>query len=133
MTVVPAHLDHITLSTPDLAAAGAFYDAALGALGLTRVIELVDEEEDEAEVEAIAWGGDDTAAVWLVSGAAAGTVHLRFVTASRDEVEAFHRAGLAAGGTNASAPRRWPIYRRGEFNAVLRDPDGNSVEAVSPE
>ena len=49
------------------------------------------------------------------------------------EVEAFHAAGLAAGGTNASAPRRWPIYRRGEFNAVLRDPDGNAVEAVSPE
>ncbi|MGN6609534.1 MAG: VOC family protein [Jatrophihabitans sp.] len=130
---MPARLDHVTLSTPDLTAAAAFYDAALGALGLTRVIELVDEEEDAPDVEAIAWGVDDSAALWLVTGPPASGVHLRFIAASREDVEAFHAAGLAAGGTTASAPRRWPIYRRGEFNAVLRDPDGNSVEAVSPE
>jgi catechol 2,3-dioxygenase-like lactoylglutathione lyase family enzyme len=130
---VPARFDHVTLSTPDLGAAVAFYDATLGALGLSRVIELVDEEEDDAEIEAVAWGSDETAAVWVVAGPPTSNVHLRFAAASRAEVEAFHAAGLAAGGTSGSAPRRWPIYRRGEFNAVLRDPGGNSVEAVSTE
>jgi hypothetical protein len=41
--------------------------------------------------------------------------------------------GAAAGGGTHAAPRRWPIYRRGEFNAILRDPQGNLVEAVAPE
>jgi catechol 2,3-dioxygenase-like lactoylglutathione lyase family enzyme len=32
-------LDHVTITAADLPASLAFYDAALGALGLTRVVE----------------------------------------------------------------------------------------------
>jgi hypothetical protein len=48
-------------------------------------------------------------------------------------VEAFYAAGAAAGGRPHDAPRRWAIFRRGEFNAVVADPDGNRIEAVSGE
>jgi catechol 2,3-dioxygenase-like lactoylglutathione lyase family enzyme len=128
-------LDSLTVTSSDFAAALAFYDAALGALGLVRVSELVDEEEDGAELEAVAWGRADSAGlVWLVSGSERTTgLHLRFSAESRGQVETFHDAAVAAGGTTFTAPRRWPLYRRGEFNAIVADPAGNLVEAVGAE
>ncbi len=131
----PGPLDHLTVTTDDLPAGAAFYDAALGALGLVRLDELVDEEEDEPQLEAIGWGpADGTSVLWLVRGSVPTTgLHVRLRAASRTHVEAFHTAGLAAGGTGFAAPRRWAVYRRGDFNAIVRDPFGNLVEAVSAE
>lgn len=128
-------LDSLTVTAPDLAPVLAFYDAALGALGLVRVDELVDEEEDEPALEAVGWGAPDgTSQLWVVAGAVPTTgLHLRFRAHSRSEVETFHTAAVRAGGVTFTAPRRWPIYRRGEFNAIVRDPLGNLVEAVAPE
>jgi catechol 2,3-dioxygenase-like lactoylglutathione lyase family enzyme len=132
---VPARLDHATVCASDFTASLAFYDAALGALGLVRGAEYGDEEEEDAGIEAAAWGlPDGPAVVWLVSGATPTRGgHLSLRAESRAEVEAFHAAGLRAGGRSHDAPRRWAIFRRGEFNAVLADPDGNRVEAVAAE
>jgi catechol 2,3-dioxygenase-like lactoylglutathione lyase family enzyme len=97
-------LEHLTITASDLVAALAFYDAALGALGLVRLDELVDEEEDDAPVEAAAWGSRDGQRVlWVVTS------------------------------WNRSTPRRWTIYRRGEYGATVVDPDGNLIEAVTDE
>lgn len=125
----------VTITAADFATALDFYDAALGALGLDRLDELVDEEEDQPVVEAAAWGRPDgTSVLWVVTGPIPTTgLHLRLQADSRRQVETFHQAGVAAGGATHAAPRRWPIYRRGEFNAILRDPQGNLIEAVGPE
>ena len=132
-----ATLDHVTVTVAavDFVARLAFYDAALGALGLTRVAELVDEEEDEPALEAVGWGSADGIGVfWLVTGErpTAG-LHVRLRTESRAQVETFHAAAVDAGGSDHAAPRRWVLYRRGEFNAIVRDPAGNLLEAVAPE
>ena len=137
-------IDHVTITVADLARSAAFYDAALGALGLRRTVELGDEEEDDAAVEAIAWGEPERgepergeperAAVWLVAGARPTSgLHVCLRARTRADVEAFHAAALAAGGRSHDAPRRWPIFRAGEFNAIVLDPDGNLIEAVAPE
>jgi len=128
-------LDSLTLTAPDLPVVAAFYDAALGALGWVRVDELVDEEEDDADVEAVGWGpAGGTSRVWVVAGPAATSgLHLRLRTDSRAEVETFHGVAVGAGGVTFAAPRRWPIYRTGEFNAIVRDPLGNLLEVVAPE
>jgi catechol 2,3-dioxygenase-like lactoylglutathione lyase family enzyme len=128
-------LDSVTVTAGEFDPVRAFYEAALGALGLVRLDELVDEEEDEPAVEAVAWGpAGGRSVVWVVAGAVPTTgLHLRLAAGSRAQVETFHAAGVAAGGVTYAAPRRWPIYRRGEFNAILRDPQGNLVEAVAPE
>ena len=130
-----AHLDHVTVTASDFAASLAFYDAVLGALGLERIAEHVDEEEDEAAVEAAGWGVDGGSPVlWLVAGPnATRGLHVRLAAKSRVEVEAFHRAGVGAGGAEHAGPRRWVLYRPGEFNAIVADPDGNLIEAVAPE
>jgi catechol 2,3-dioxygenase-like lactoylglutathione lyase family enzyme len=127
-------LDHVTISASDFAASLAFYDAALGALGLDRVVELGDEEEEDADVEAAAWGTGDRAVVWLVAGPIPTSgVHLCLRADSPAAVETFHRAALAAGGRSHDAPRRWAIFRTGQFNAIVLDPDGNLIEAVAGE
>jgi catechol 2,3-dioxygenase-like lactoylglutathione lyase family enzyme len=130
-----AQLDHVTVTASDFAASLAFYDAALGALGLERVAEHVDEEEDGAAVEAAGWAGDGREPVlWLVAGPVPTRgAHVRLAANSRAEVEAFHRAGVRAGGTEHAGPRRWVLYRAGEFNAIVADPDGNLIEAVAAE
>jgi catechol 2,3-dioxygenase-like lactoylglutathione lyase family enzyme len=129
-----AGLGDVTITAADFERSAAFYDAALGALGLERVIELGDEEEDDAPAEAIGWGRDAQAVLWRVAGRP-GTrgVHVRLRANGPGDVERFYRSGLAAGGRGHDAPRRWAIYRAGEFNAILLDPDGNLLEAVAPE
>jgi len=134
MALVPSPLDHVTLVASDLPASLAFYDAVLGELGLERAVDLLDEEDDEP-VEAAGWGRPGApASLWVVTGArpSAG-VHLAFAAADAATVERFHAAALAHGGTSHDAPRRWPLYRRGTFNAIVADPDGNLVEAIAPE
>ena len=132
---VPANLNHTTICASDFAASLAFYDAALGALGLVRAAEFGDEEEEHAAVEAAGWGPADAAPlVWLVAAQPPTRgAHLALRAGSRAEVEAFYAAALQAGGRAYNAPRRWAIFRRGEFNAVVGDPDGNRLEAVAAE
>ncbi|GAB2464580.1 VOC family protein [Jatrophihabitans fulvus] len=128
-------LDSVTVAASDVAASIAFYDAVLEPLGLVRSHELVDEEEEDPALEAAGWGPPGRpAVVWVVAGAPTTVgVHVRLRTADRIDVEDFHAAALTHGGTEHAAPRRWTPYRRGEFSAVVRDPDGNLVEAVAPE
>ncbi|PZS20632.1 MAG: glyoxalase/bleomycin resistance/extradiol dioxygenase family protein [Pseudonocardiales bacterium] len=132
---VPASLSHATISASDFARSLVFYDAALGALGLVRAAEYGDEEEAQASVEAAGWGPSDAEPLlWLVAaGAATHGAHLSLRAGTRAEVEAFYAAALGAGGQAHDAPRRWAIFRRGDFNAVVGDPDGNRIEAVAAE
>jgi catechol 2,3-dioxygenase-like lactoylglutathione lyase family enzyme len=128
-------LDHVTVTVADLERSLAFYDAALAPLGAVRVSELVDEEEDESAVEAAGYAApEEPARIWVVRGSTPTSgLHLRLHAPDREAVQAFHAAAVAAGGATFGPPRRWPIYRRGEFNAMVRDPDGNLIEVVAPE
>jgi catechol 2,3-dioxygenase-like lactoylglutathione lyase family enzyme len=127
-------VDHVTVTASDLPASARFYDAALGALGLDRVAEFGDEQDADPAVETVAWGAGDDVVLWLVVGPVPTSgAHLCLRARTRAQVERFHAQAVAAGGTSHDAPRRWAIYRRGEFNAIVRDPDGNLVEAVAAE
>jgi catechol 2,3-dioxygenase-like lactoylglutathione lyase family enzyme len=132
----PARLDHVTIAAADLDASLRLYDAALAALGLQRQHELRDEEEDDAAVDAVGYGGADGGALlWLVAAGASPTrsVHVSLRAGSRAAVQRFHDAAVAAGAASHDAPRRWPLYRRGDYNAIVQDPDGNLIEAVADE
>ncbi|MEV4419671.1 VOC family protein [Patulibacter sp. NPDC049589] len=56
-------------------------------------------------------------------------LHLAFSVDSRDHVDAFWRAGVAAGAPDDGGPGPRD-YTPSYYGAFLRDPDGNSVEAV---
>ena len=126
---------HVTLVPSNLEASLAFYDGALAGAGLHRHSDFPDEEESGSPVEAVAYSeGDGEPVLWIVAGKIVSTgTHIAFAAASRVEVERFWVDGLAAGGSPRQAPRAWELYRRGYFGAILADPDGNLVEAVTVE
>ena len=66
-----------------------------------------------------------------------GPIHIAFVAESREEVDAFHRAGTEAGYSDNGAPDVREHYSSKEagryYAAFLLDPDGNNVEAVRRE
>lgn len=58
-------------------------------------------------------------------------VHVALRAASREMVDAFHAAALAAGGASDGVPGPRPQHGDGYYAAYIRDPDGNRVEAVT--
>jgi len=126
-------LDHIGFRVRDLAAARRFYDAAMAALGLavadnTATSFLIG--RSAAEPAPFIWIGTDMPAFWGAQHRiAASPIHVAFSAASREAVDAFHRAALAAGGTDNGAPGpRGPAAMR-YYAAFVLDPDGNNIEA----
>jgi lactoylglutathione lyase len=115
-------VDHLQLVVPELERSKRFYVAILQALG-------------------IPLGGEGPGYFWAdelfvsdlhspaATGVATGRVHLALQANDRESVERFHRAGLAAGGSDHGAPGERP-YHPGYYAAFLLDPDGNNIEAV---
>jgi catechol 2,3-dioxygenase-like lactoylglutathione lyase family enzyme len=114
-------LDHIGLTVTDLARSKAFYGQALAPLGYSVIMSF-----DDAAGLGVAPKPD----FWIGAGTPGGTVHVAFAARTRAEVDAFHRAALAAGGRNNGAPGLRPHYHPNYYGAFVLDPDGHNVEAV---
>lgn len=119
-------LHHISFGVRDLALSGAFYDAALGALGFRRVCE--DDDiigygvEDDKDLLCLKLRPDATP-----PGAG---FHMAFAAPSRAAVDAFHAAALRIGGGDNGAPGLREDYGDHYYAAFLIDPDGHRIEAV---
>ncbi len=76
------------------------------------------------------WVGTTEPAFWTSAHETSRSpIHLAFKATSREVVDAFHRAALAAGGTDNGAPGpRGPAEMK-YYAAFVLDPDGNNVEA----
>ncbi len=110
-------IDHVHLRAANLEATKRFYRAALAALGFSDFREGPD------------WFAIDELWVDRADGPVS-RVHLAFQAQSREHVDAFHAAALAAGGRDNGGPGLRPQYHPGYYGAFFRDPDGNNVEAV---
>jgi len=115
-------IDHIQLVVRDLGASRAFYEAILDTLG----VPIGGEADDYFWADELFVSSADSQAAL---GKLTGRHHLAFQAADRATVEAFHKAGLANGGTDNGAPGERP-YHPGYYAAFLLDPDGNNIEAV---
>ena len=62
---------------------------------------------------------------------AANGVHVAFLAASPQQVQAFHAAALAAGGTDDGAPGPRPHYGPQYWGCFVRDLDGHKIEAMA--
>ena len=60
-------------------------------------------------------------------------LHIAFVARTREQVDAFHRAALAAGGQDNGAPGLRPTYHPNYYAAFVIGPDGHNVEMVCHE
>jgi len=122
-------LDHFGFVVRDIAAARRFYEAALGALGL-----VVIEDHKTAFIMArspteripFVFIGQGRPSFWApMSEPGVSPAHYAFAAKDRAMVDAFHAAGLAAGGRDNGAPGP----RRGGYSAFLLDADNNNIEA----
>ena len=116
-------IDHVHLVVADLAASRRFYEAVLGALE----IPIGGSGEDHLWADELFISSADSPAA---SGELTGRHHLAFQARDRAAVDAFHKAGLAAGGRDNGAPGERARYHPGYYAAFLLDPDGNNIEAV---
>ncbi len=119
---------HVMLGTDDIAASKAFYDATIVALGGKP-----GREDDRGRVMYVKDGG-----IFLLTKpidgepachANGGT--LGFAASSPEQADAWHAAGLAAGGTaieDAPGVREAPFGKL--YLAYLRDPAGNKICAM---
>jgi catechol 2,3-dioxygenase-like lactoylglutathione lyase family enzyme len=113
--------DHVKLTVSDPEASKAFYRTVLAALEIPPLW------EDER-------GGQYANLVVVASDEPNTPIHIGFVARTREEVDAFHAAGLAAGYRDNGSPGVREQYSSEAgglyYAAFLLDPDGNNIEAV---
>lgn len=120
-------IDHVSIGVSDLESSTAFYEALLGALGMTCLVRR----------ETTTGFGKRYPEVWLnhrpgmAPIAAATGAHVCLRAASEDAVRAFHASALAHGGTDDGAPGPRQAAMTTYFGAFVRDPDGNRLEAAT--
>lgn len=126
-----ASLDHIGINVTQYERSKAFYTQALAPLGITLAMEYG---------KAAGFGRGGKPDFWIGEGATRfqkpeqlapiTPVHVCFTAKDRAEVDAFHRAALAAGGRDNGPPGPRPHYHAGYYGAFVLDPDGHNIEAV---
>lgn len=127
--------DHFSLPVSDLRKSKPFYEAVLGALGyLSLQAQVFDGYSafgfgDDPDGEPPFWIGGPAEASPEKAVTPEGQ-HIAFAARSRAMVDAFHAAGLAAGGLDNGPPGLRPQYHADYYAAFLLDPDGHRIEAV---
>jgi catechol 2,3-dioxygenase-like lactoylglutathione lyase family enzyme len=112
--------DHVTVRVSDRDQSERFFDTVLVPLGI------------DATFRSNAFAVWDDFALTAADAAHAVTrrLHVAFTAPMREQVDAFWRAGVDAGYEDDGEPGLRPHYAPDYYAAFLRDPDGNSVEAV---
>ena len=117
---------HVFLGAKDVATSAKFYDAALAPLGVKNLGPFGNNW--------ILYGKDKPAFIIAKPGngeaVSSNGATIGFAAADTAAVDAFHKAGLANGGSDegAAGPRS---HLPGAYAAYLRDPAGNKVCAYT--
>jgi catechol 2,3-dioxygenase-like lactoylglutathione lyase family enzyme len=111
---------HTSLPVSDYGRSKTFYTKVLEPLGYSNNMEFG---------EAAGFNDGKNTDFWISHERTVVPMHIAFEAKSSAEVEAFHRAALAAGAKDNGKPgyrEYWPGY----FAAFAYDPDGHNIEAV---
>ena len=115
-------IDHTGVGVSNFATSKAFYAAALAPLGYTLLMEWQ---------QSAGFGVAPKSDFWIAAGTPnVPPIHVAFRAESRPQVDAFHRAAIAAGGRDNGAPGLRPHYHASYYGAFVLDPDGHNIEAV---
>ena len=117
--------DHVKFGVTEYAASKAFFLKALEPLGVVVVGEGtpaygVELSTKEGKVSLILFQSEEKPA----------HLHLAFVAQHREQVDAFYRAALKAGGKDNGAPGLRPHYHASYYAAFVIGPDGHNIEVV---
>ncbi|MBR0798877.1 VOC family protein [Bradyrhizobium jicamae] len=120
-------IDHVSVGVSDLERSARFYEPALAALGLIRLVTR----------PATIGFGKAYPEFWINLRAGMTPVphesgtHICLRARTTAEIDAFHAAALASGGRSDGAPGLRPHDRVRYYAAFVLDPDGNRIEAVT--
>jgi len=117
---------HACVGAIDLAASTKFYDATLAPLGVKNLGPFGE--------TMMLYGKDKPAFIVLTPGngdaPSSNGVTIGFAAAGTEDVDAFHSAGIAAGGKD-EGPAGARSHLPGAYAAYLRDPGGNKICAYT--
>jgi catechol 2,3-dioxygenase-like lactoylglutathione lyase family enzyme len=119
--------DHVKFGVTDFTRSKEFYLKALEPVGVTLV---VDWPPDGVE---LCLPDDDGSLCLYQTDEKPAHLHIAFTAASREQVDAFYAAALAAGGQCNGPPGLRPQYSGRYYAAFVLDPDGHNIEAVCHE
>jgi catechol 2,3-dioxygenase-like lactoylglutathione lyase family enzyme len=111
---------HTSLTVSNYKKSKAFYVKALQSLGYSNNMEFE---------ESAGFNDGRNTDFWIAKQAAITPTHVAFQATSKQQVQAFYKDALAAGGTDNGAPG-YRDYSPGYYAAFVYDPDGNNIEAV---
>jgi catechol 2,3-dioxygenase-like lactoylglutathione lyase family enzyme len=114
--------DHIGIGVSNLAESKAFYLKALQPLGINVAME---------GPYGVGLGRNGKPSFWLSeSKETPAHLHLAIAADTREQVDAFYTAALAAGGRDNGPPGIRPHYHPNYYGAFVIGPDGHNIEAV---
>jgi catechol 2,3-dioxygenase-like lactoylglutathione lyase family enzyme len=128
-------IDHTGIGVSDIHRSARFYEAALQRLGVRIVMRISrgfkQMEDESSDLGGVAYGVDYPV-FWIDVFHPHGIKqHTAFRARSRQQVDAFHEAGVLAGGIDNGRPGlRSGGHPPGYYAAFVLDPDGNIIEAV---
>src|ERR1700747_2406769 len=114
-------IDHVSVRVQDIGRALGFYKPALASIGYEVLMEYPG---------AVGLGHTGKPDVWLMqSDQPLNPGHVALAV-TRAQVDAFHAAALANGGTDNGPPGVLADYHPHYYASYARDPDGNNIECV---
>ena len=123
--------DHVSLAVSNYPRSKAFFEKCLAPLGIRPLMDFG---------QTCGFGRDDKPDFWLGTGPASfqkpeqlkiiTPIHLAFDARNREEVQAFYKAAIEAGGKDYGGPGVRAEYHPNYYGAFVLDPDGHNVEAV---
>jgi catechol 2,3-dioxygenase-like lactoylglutathione lyase family enzyme len=116
--------DHVKFGVSDYAASKAFFIKALAPLGVKPGA------EGEPGYGIELYGEGISTLCLFQTNEKPAHLHLAFVAATRQQVDAFYRAALEAGGRDNGPPGLRPQYHANYYAAFVIGPDGHNIEAV---
>lgn len=114
--------DHVVFGVSNYEASKTFFLKAFEPIGMAVV------QENALGVEMSADG--KTSLCLFPTDEKPARLHLAFVAQNRQQVDAFYRAALEAGGKDNGAPGLRSRYHANYYAAFVIDPDGHNVELV---
>lgn len=114
--------DHIGFGVSDMDVSREFFLKALAPLDVGLAMQ---------GPGSIGLGRQGKPSLWLYAQArVSAPLHIAVAAASREQVDQFHAAALAAGGKDNGAPGLRPHYHPNYYAAFVIGPDGHNIEAV---
>lgn len=114
-------IDHANIPVADVPRARAFYDAVMAVFDANAIY---------SDDEVVGYGKAHWQFGIVIAQTKIEPLHIAFKATSHQQVDAFYKAALGAGGTSNGAPGERPEYGEGYYAAFVTDLDGHNIEAV---